>query len=88
MRGYKARYFGLLAVLLALPAFTCGVRPVLLDLIERVDALEAETDLLRERGREIADVLQEGLDALAARVDVIEQVLFSEPVETIKCLGL
>lgn len=44
MRRYKLRHFLALFVLLALPAVTCGVGPVVLDLIERVEVLEAESD--------------------------------------------
>ncbi len=51
MGRYKARHFLAVSVLLGLPALTCGVGPVVLDLIERVE--------------------------------VIEEILFSEPVETI-----
>ena len=51
MRRYRPRYFGLLAALLIIPAFTCGVGPVVLDLIQRVE--------------------------------VIEELLFSEPTETV-----
>ena len=79
MRRYKARYFGLLAVLLAIPAFTCGVGPALRQLTQRVDALEAETALIRG----LTDTLQAGLEALVARVAIIEQALFSEPTEIV-----
>ena len=44
MRCYKIRHFITMFVLLALPAVTCGVGPVVLDLIERVEVLEAESD--------------------------------------------
>lgn len=40
MRSYRPRHVAAVTVLLALPAFTCGVGPVLRNLIRRVEAIE------------------------------------------------
>jgi hypothetical protein len=40
MRRWKTRHLIIVALLLALPVFTCGIAPVLRDLIRRVEALE------------------------------------------------
>ena len=40
MGQYKARHFLAVLALLGLPALTCGVGPVVLDLIERVEFIE------------------------------------------------
>jgi len=44
MPRYRVRDFLAAFALLALPALTCGVAPVVLDLIQRVQTLEAESD--------------------------------------------
>jgi len=79
MYRYKARYFGLLAALLAIPAFTCGIGPALRQLTQRVDALEVEIALVTE----LTETLRAGLEALVARVDVIEEAVFFEPSEAV-----
>jgi hypothetical protein len=76
---YRIRHFMAIGALLTLTALTCGPTPIVQNLIQRVEALEAETALIGE----LTTSLEAGLGALAARVDVIEQVLFSEPVETV-----
>lgn len=44
MGRYRVRHFLAVFVLLATPAFTCGVAPAVFDLIERMEAVEAELD--------------------------------------------
>jgi len=75
MSRYKLRYFIAVGLLLALPAFTCGVGPVLRDLIQRVEGLETESALLTGRvdvlGGE-SDVLQGQVGSLADQSAVLE----------------
>ena len=80
MSKYKLRYFIAVGVLLALPAFTCGVGPVLRDLIQRVEMLEAESALLTGQVGALeadVDLLREEIDALAAEVDAAPIVIDS-----------
>ena len=44
MHRFKLRYVLTMGVLLTIPAFACGVGPVVFQLIQRVQALEAESD--------------------------------------------
>jgi hypothetical protein len=44
MNKYRFRYLIAVGLLLTIPAFTCGVGPILRDLIARVELLEAESD--------------------------------------------
>ena len=46
MGRYRARHFLAVTVLLGLPAFTYGVGPVILDLIERVELIGREPGLV------------------------------------------
>ena len=68
MSRYKARHFLALFVLLSLPALTCGVGPVVQDLIDRVEALEAETAGLDAK---VAALEAESV-SLADRVGLLE----------------
>ncbi len=67
MGKYKLRYLIAVGVLLTLPAFTCGVAPVLRDLIQRVEVLETESELLTGQ----VDALEGRSDALEAQVGVL-----------------
>ncbi len=75
MSKYKLRYLIAVGVLLTLPAFTCGVGPVLRDLIQRVEVLETESALLTEEVDAIeatSALLQEEVEALEAQSDGLQ----------------
>ena len=44
MHRFKLRYVLTMGALLSLPAFACGVAPVVLDLMARMEAVEAQLD--------------------------------------------
>ena len=69
MGKYRLRYFIAVGVLLVLPAFTCGIGPVLRDLIQRVEMLETESELLTMQ----VEALEGRSDTLEAQVGVLTE---------------
>ena len=74
MGHYKARHFLAVLVLLGLPALTCGVGPVVLDLIERVEFIEQELGLAPTTIL-LDDDFEDGIDPAWVQVEGTTQTI-------------
>ncbi len=98
MSRYRTRYFLLAGAVIALPLLLLGVAPALQDLINRMTALEGNSTQITSRVQALeadSQVVQElvtrvetleadpVLSDLITRVELIEEALFSDPIETV-----
>ena len=98
MSRFRSRRILLAGGLIALPLLLLGVAPALQDLIDRMTALEADSTQITSRVQALeadSQVLQElvtrvetleadpALLDLITRVELVEEALFSPPIETV-----